>query len=201
MKNKKRVLIISCFLILVLLFTFVFCFLGCETRLVYSDRSCVVIDGIEYSCSDMSKTCTVSTIILDPNVKTVEISIPDKLDDGTLVEGVGHITKGKDFFYIEMDGLKIQYSYLNDDSEEVTDYFVTIRLGKNIKIASCLLNLNEETFQVENTDEYIRINITYEVSPDNKWYYSENGKLYEKEGAGFFESSRLFRVWQARKDD
>lgn len=201
MSKKKIVAIIILALLILSLPILIFYLLCYETRLAYGFQKVVTDDNIKYGCSAVTNVCTVSSVTLDPNVEKVEISIPDKLTDGTLVEGIGYITKGKDFFDIKIEGTKLEYSGLEDENQNVTDYFVTLRLGKNIKIANCLLDLNEIIYQVKNTDEYIRINITYEVSPDNRWYYSENGKLYEKDDAGFFESTRTYRVWEARMED
>ena len=81
------------------------------------------------------------------------------------------------------------------------EYHITMKIGEYLRNADCLMNVEELIYQIGESKEYVRLKITYEVSLENKWYYSENGKLYEKEGAGFWESTRLFRVWQARKDD
>lgn len=56
-------------------------------------------------------------------------------------------------------------------------------------------------YKIESSDEYICVNVTYEVSPDNKWYYSENGMIFKKDDAGLLESARFYRVQKARIDN
>ena len=209
MKNNKKCLKISLIIVAVMLsvtalglliFSSIY-----DSKLIYSVSKRVVQDGIVYHCSSTVNTCRVSDIELTPNNQFVEVIIPNKLDDGTIVEGLGFVTKGEEWLSFSLEGKRlvgvsgVKVEELEED--KITYFFVKIKLGKNIALADCVLDNEKYIYRMGNTDEYICINLTYEVSPDNKWYYSENGKLYEKEDAGFFESSRLFRVWQARKDD
>lgn len=157
-----------------------------DYTVTYSISECVIEDNVEYTVSKLFKKARVSEIILTKEKTTYEIVIPERLENGALVEGIGYPTTSIDLFGYSFENYKIKgYASVPEEEvefEEVTDYYITIVFGENIKKADSVLYLAEEPIirQLLNTDEYVRLNFMFQVSPENEYYYSQDGKLYEK---------------------
>ena len=151
----------------------------------------VVENCVEYDVDPLKREANVATIILKEGSTESKIIVPDKLENGIPVKNIGYITKGETWLNFELEGKwwsSIPGKTLDEDalSDKITDYYITIVLGEKIKEATCLTREGDERriykriYEVEDTGEYIRLNISYEVSPENKDYYSQDGKIYRK---------------------
>ncbi len=143
--------------------------------------------NIQYDKNAFSNTVNVYSVTLTRENKNVEIVIPDYTSDGAKVVEIGLKTSEGNFkhFRFFLEGAKVsQYDSKYPDiflpGHVVTDYYVTLNLGKNIKRADPLITESVQYYKIDDTEEFIRVNIYVEVSPDNPYFYSENGVIYEK---------------------
>lgn len=173
-------------LICLLLFILPFTFFP-KDYYVYSVSSEQVVENdVEYTVSKIFNKARVCDIILTEDETTYEFAIPECLEKGARIDGFGFPTKGMEIFNFEIKDKKLDlYGYgpyveENYIPKVSKNYYVTIIIGENIKKADCLLETQYLVYKIEDTQEYICINIEYQVSPNNKYYYSQDGKLYEK---------------------
>ena len=200
--NKKTILIITaasiafsfqfcirllCLIILIPIILSFFIF-PTDFLVTYAISEKVVENDIEYEVSPLFKMARVETIVLTEEETNYEIMIPERLEDGTRVQGFGHVTKGQEYFNFEIKNKKIishseyskDYFVREDFPQEMRNYYVTIIIGEKLKKADCMLGINYSVIRFKDTNELICINVDYQVSPDNKYYYSQDGVLYEK---------------------
>ncbi len=142
---------------------------------------------VEYEVDPLKREANVATIILKEDSLVSEVVIPDRLENGISVKNIGYITKGETWLCFELEGKRwssFKGTALEEDalSDKITDYYITIVLGEKIKEATCLTWWDDQRqiYEIADTGEYIRLNISYEVSPENKDYYSQDGKIYRK---------------------
>lgn len=140
--------------------------------------------NIGYEQNPFFNTADVYSITLTRENKNVVITIPDYTTDGAKVVEVGISTSENKYLRIFLEGANLNEYGGNPDKflpgHTVTDYYVTLKLGKNIKRAEPLIAEPVRYFKIADTEEFIRVNIYVEVSPDNPYFYSENGVIYEK---------------------
>ena len=187
MKWKTKANIIA-YTIAAVIILFVLFIIANVRHLGYGSADDVVENGIEYNINILRWEASAATIILEEGVVQTKVVIPDRLENGMSVKRMGHITTGESHFVFTLEGKRwedrtyMSYSSWEENSlpSEITDYYVTIVLGEKIKDADCMLLLEQRIYEVKDTGEYIRLNISYEVSPENKDYYSQDGKIYRK---------------------
>ena len=111
----------------------------------------------------------VADYFWDGDENNMIVTIPDETDGKKIKSLGGFIGRGVPVsFYIN----------LPDSVEKRGEYNFTVKLGENIKSAYRFLYSDE--FTDINGDLVCVINYYYEVSEDNKWIYSKDGKLYDK---------------------
>ena len=143
----------------------------------------IVENNIKYETNPVLKIARVSGIILTKGKTTYEIVVPEYLEDGTCVEGIGYVTKSIDLFGFSFENHRLSHELISEEEIEqvtVVDYYITFKIGKNIKTADPLLYCDCVLKRFLDTDEYIRVNFEYEVSLDNEYLYSQDGILYKK---------------------
>lgn len=143
-------------------------------------------ENFEYEINAITKKVSVSRIYLKREEQNVEITIPDKTNDGYIVESIGAVTKGGNFFhvYFEEESIKEAYHFdpeTNSDEFTLIEYNLVLNLGENIVDAHSLLDINEPLYyKTENESEFIQLNIYFKVSENNNDYYSQDGIVYTK---------------------
>lgn len=188
MTRRVKAPLIACIVCTVILIAFAL-FLIVHAHLGYLLFGYDVTENyVEYDVDPLKREANVATIILKEGSTESKIIVPDKLENGIPVKNIGYMTKGETCLNFELEG-KWWSSIpgtLDEDalSDKITDYYITIVLGGMIKDATCLTwddqRMYKPIYEVKDTGEYIRLNISYEVSPENKDYYSQDGKIYRK---------------------
>lgn len=176
-KVKKSTIIILLILCILLLNS---CFVG------YGLGDEFIEGNFEYEINAVTKKVSVSEIFLKREEQNIEITIPDKTNDGYIVESIGHITKGGSFFKASFEDENIEEAYhfnpeTYSENFNLINYKLVLRFGENIEDAHSLLNFTEPIYyKTENENEFIQLNIYIQVSPNNEYYYSQDGILYTK---------------------
>lgn len=137
-------------------------------------------NGIEVYYNKITRSCFVGSYSWDGNIENTIIVVPDKFEKYK-VKGLGGFFGAPVNFSVVMpdeflEGIE-SVSKEGDDFEKTT-YTFTVKLGNNIKT---LTNFVYEDYYY-NEDGSVRfiVKMNYDCSPDNKWIYSQDGKLYDK---------------------
>ncbi len=159
-------------------------------------------DGVHYLLSGYFKVCFVTYITIPEGQTSLEITIPDRLDSGHKVEGIGgYVGTGVPApCDIIIEGFKTEGIYDHEEYEAMivadrfTDYSLTVNVGKNINdilFYYPIINSGEPyvyytKLQADDSDgqdapQYIRVRVYINIDDDNMYYYSENGVVYTKE--------------------
>ncbi len=105
----------------------------------------------------------------DGDENNMTVTIPDEADGKKINSLGGFIGRGAPLLF------RIN---LPDSIEKNGEYNFTVKLGENIKQVYRFLYIDE--FTDINGESICVINYYYEVSENNKWIYSKDGKLYDK---------------------
>lgn len=127
------------------------------------------INNLNLYYSKLSNDCTVGRYEWDGDTENMTVIIPDEFE-GVKINNLGGPAAGSApaSFYIDV----------SENAETSEEYSFTVKLGKNIKYAEHFL-YSDEAADYEGNVLY-KVNYYYEVSEDNKWLYSKDGKLYDK---------------------
>ena len=188
MKRKILLILVTVIMLLIMLFMLFLALKFLKYRLGFAFSDIITENNIEYQTNPIFKTARVTeiTLALMEDKTTYEIVIPECIGYGNRVDGFGYVTKaGATFFSFNIENME-EITNSDEYLEEVflpqvtCNYYVTVKIGENIKIANILLDEQYKVYQDSITGEYICVNIEYQVSPKNKYYYSQDGILYEK---------------------
>ena len=169
-------------------------------------RDFVEMGGVGYTVSGIIKRCFVSYIEIPEGQTEYEVTIPDKIDSGHKVEGIGgYVGSGAPNpceIFIENTAPMYNDEYQKMlDAGEFTDYTVTINVGRYVDTiffrdfsaygddeAYVYLKISdtETSTEADTTDEatppqYIRIKVLINVDSENEYFYSVDGIVYPKE--------------------
>ena len=144
------------------------------------------------------KKAAVTGLIYDPDSGVTAFTIPDSYGEYPVVELGGYVGKGApSLFDIEVKGIRStlgvspSYGYfgkVNGKKVNLIYHDVTLNLGANIKeIVAEQDGLYVDTGGDRGEVHVVRVYVN--CDPDNRSFYSENGRLYDKKGElvkGFF---------------
>ena len=105
----------------------------------------------------------------DGDENNMTVTIPDEADGKKINSLGGSIGRGAPVLFLVN---------IPDSVEKSGEYNFTVKLGENIK--SVYHFLYTDKFTNANGELAYVVNYYYEVSEDNKWIYSKDGKLYDK---------------------
>lgn len=167
-------------------------------------------DGVSYLLSGYVKKCFVDMIIIPEGKTEWSITIPDKLDSGHVVEGIGGYTGtgvptpcfiGVDGIDTEMTWDRDEYNQMLEDGEFV-DVTLTLNVGSKVRNIFfyefsvwneydpyVYLKISEDAESLTDTEKneldghprYIRIKVLFNISENNEYYYSIDGVAFNKE--------------------
>ena len=143
-------------------------------------------DNLRIYYSNIMRECMVSTVEWDGNTENTVFTIPDEYE-GIKVTSLGGVPglapteftiRVPEDMHPEAMGVTEDENCISDVDEDTVTYCFTVKLGKNIK------KLEHFAYKEYYTDDsgkviYI-VETNYECPSENKWIYSEDGKLYDK---------------------
>ena len=146
-----------------------------------------------YYWDGLHKTASVVRCDIDPSLGYTEIIIPESYGEYPVEELGGQIGKGWSPFSVEFDNIKTTASVLPSEGSflwytekrclEIVYVDLRLQIGSGIRRI-----LAQQGGLEAGTKLYVpRMYVT--CDPDNRWFYSENGRLYDKKGKlveGFF---------------
>lgn len=115
-----------------------------------------------------SGDAVVADYFWDGDENNMTVIIPDEADGKKINNLGGPTRRGLCIFKIECPFV------IKEDSE----FNFTVKLGTNMKHADHFTYSEKISFESYGVD--YRVNYYYEVSENNKWIYSKDGKLYDK---------------------
>lgn len=141
----------------------------------------VMQDGQWYQKGFFWNRCFAGIYDWDGTTETMEITIPDEIDGCKVVALGGYVGKGAPsafgvhFTGSDMSGMAETEEVLYVDEERMALYSFTLNIGKNVKeidmVDSCVFA----------TEGFRAVALfTVNCSEDNAWFYSKDGKLYDR---------------------
>jgi len=150
-------------------------------------------NGVTYCVDRISGESCAFRYYLSEEQKDYEVIILDNLNDGTTVNTL--YAKEYIAFSFEIQGKTLwEIASIDEYCDfDVVEYNVHMKIGKNLNnmyyFVENGIGISEILYEAvnegdrpnkENVEYVIKINLTYTVDENNHWYYSENGKLYER---------------------
>lgn len=141
----------------------------CVLAVIFTSWKGAKINNLNVYYSKVTKDCTAGLYEWDGNTENMTVIIPDEFE-GIKISNLGGKSNGSApaLFHIS----------LPENAKIGEEYNFTVKLGKNIDYAGHFLYTEEYTDYKGNL--VCKINYYYEVSEDNKWIYSKDGKIYDK---------------------
>lgn len=142
-------------------------------------------DNLNIHYNKMTRECFAADYEWDGNHENMTITVPDECD-GLKVKSLGGFTAAPTLFYVivpekmhpEAVSVTEDIKCIGTIDKNTVTYTFTVKLGKNIRD---LERFTYEKYYMDDSGKVIYIvEMNYESSTENKWIYSENGKLYNK---------------------
>ncbi len=139
-------------------------------------------NGIEVYYNKITRSCFVGSYSWDGNTENTIIVVPDEYENYKISSLGGVHGRGVpvNFSVVMPDEILEDVYSVSDESEniEAVTYTFTVIIGKNMNNST---NFDYEDYYY-NEDGSVRfiVKMNYDCSPDNKWIYSQDGKLYDK---------------------
>ncbi len=151
------------------------------------------------------KKAAVTGLIYDPDSGVTEFTIPESYGDYPVVELGGYFGRGAPCpFDIRVKGIQSSlgvspsggyFGKVNGKKVNVICHDVTLNLGANIK--EIFANQSGHYVETEgDRGEVHVVRVFFNCDPSNRYFYSQNGRLYDKRGKlvdGFFWWDEEFR--------
>ena len=155
-------------------------------------------DGVTYLLSGYVKRCFVSEITIPEGVTEHTVTIPDRLESGHKVEGIGgYVGTGVptpcdiviDGISTEAIGSHEEYTDMLEQNEFI-EYTLTVNVGKYVDDVmlfdaydACYIKVfdTSEEGAEQKPAQYIRLSIHYNIDEDNPYMYSSDGKIFYRE--------------------
>lgn len=180
LKNKNIIIrILACFFVV---FSAFFIILIVNTASWKDGKT----DNMYVYYNNFSRICVAGTYSWDGNTDDMTVIIPDKYENMKINSLGGYYGTGVPvLFFVEIPKKLHPTVTSVTESEEciggtekAVTYNFTVKLGKNIKYLENFCY--KEYYEDGDNDVVYIIEYNYECSEDNKWYYSKDGKLYNK---------------------
>lgn len=184
---------------ILLLAVTVFGFSGCileEVSFHYRDRSS--IDGLQLYLNDVADCCFVGEYTITKLDKQQEITIPDEYNGYSIIQLGGYYGRGLPiYFYLRPTDDLVNVPQTNEiqttsycypgkmdiqGKGQIEEMVFTLNIGKNIKtIENVDMDLYLPHLNEDGSTTYYHPVVYINCSEENRYFYSENGKLYDKE--------------------
>lgn len=150
--------------------------------------------GVTYVVSKKKDICYATYCDISLRESEIVIDIPNKLPSGHKVEGIGGYN-GRESktlesyysFHFNTDDYALEGAMGTAVPENamIDEYNITVNIGKYVEYIQIDYGMGEGfqtmLYKISGANRYVRYNIHYNVDPENKNFYSENGILYAKE--------------------
>lgn len=145
------------------------------------------ISNLNISYNKITKECIASDFEWDGNTENMTFTVPDEYEGMKIKSLGGAVGLGAPTHFCVMVPQELHKEVVSGTAtedcigivdENTVTYSFTVNLGENIKNFE---NFSYQEYFMDKNDKVIYIvEIKYECSESNKWAYSEDGKLYDK---------------------
>ena len=144
-------------------------------------------DNLNLYYNKVTKSCLAGHFEWDGNVENMTFTVPDEYEGMKIKSLGGTIGSAPTLFYVMIPDSFQQQVVSHTCSEDCVGvvnkdtitYTFTVNLGKNIRHFEEFTY--KEYFMDANDNVVYIVETKYECSADNKWAYSKDGKLYDKD--------------------
>lgn len=146
-----------------------------------------IVDNLCYMENDVLPICFASHYSWESNEREVVVDIPDEIDGKAVTELGGNAVYP---FLVNLPHSRYGCGEdLLPENAVIEHYHMVINLGENIRKADWV---EMDEYHCIGNNRFVQILVTINCPEENRWFYSENGKLYHKDGTlvtGFFYAS------------
>lgn len=178
MKKVIRILLLLAMLILIANYV-------TSCPYMYSDDH--IVDNLCYIENDVLPICFVSDYSWNTNEREAVVNILDECAGKTVTALGGHAQCP---FLVNLEYSRYGCAEeLLPENAVIEQYHMVLNLGKNIREAEYI---EMDHYHCVGTNRFVQILVTVNCPEENRWFHSENGKLYRKDGSlvtGFFYAS------------
>lgn len=144
-------------------------------------------NSLTYTEHDLLPVCFVSHYSWNPNTTRAVVDLAEECE-GKTVTSLGGYEQCP--FLVNLPHSRYGCGEdLLPENAVIEQYHMTINLGKNIRKVEWI---GMDEYHCVRTNRFVQILVTIHCPEENRWFYSENGKLYHKDGTlvtGFFYAS------------
>lgn len=177
----KRIIERIVIIIWIMLFLFLCTTFLTQCSMMYGNND-LSSDNLHYYSHNIFKTCFASTYSWPTDGKYAVIDIPDTCDGYRVTALGGYIGSGAPCpFWVSLpDTLSVYSGYSEStlpDHAQIDQYHLVINIGKYLRKDEFIVM--DDYYEV-GYNRFVQILVTVNCSPENPYFYSENGKLYKR---------------------
>ena len=176
----------------VLILFVVLLFLGAsfltQCSLMYGNNG-FVLDNLRYNANTILNICFASTYTWPIGEKYVVLDIPDTYNGYRVTALGGYVGSGAPWpFMADLPNTLFLHSKGTlPDTAQIEQYHLVINIGKYLRDDALIVM---DDYYSLGSNQFVQILVTINCSPDNPYFYSDNGKLFRRSDGsaveGFF---------------
>lgn len=174
-RNIKIVMRVFCCLLLAFL---CISFLS-QCSLMYSDKKNLSSDNLSYYNHTIFRSCFAGNYTWPSEEEYAELDIPDECEGYRVTSLGGYIGSGGPCpFMVQMPDTRSIYSEGTlPDNAKIEQYYLAINIGKHLRKVEIV---EMKVYYNLGSNRFAQILVTVNCVPENPYFYSENGKLYNR---------------------
>ena len=149
-----------------------------QCSLMYGNRE-FVSDNLSYDTNSILNICFASTYTWPIGEKHVVLDIPDTYDGYRVTALGGYVGSGAPSPF--MANLPNTLSVCSEDTlpnnAQIDQYHLVLNIGKYLREDKLIVM---DYYHKVGTNQYVQVLVTVNCSPENPYFYSEDGKLYKR---------------------
>lgn len=163
-----------------------FSFCGCELledlSLLYVGS--VYVDNLHICINETADCCFAGSYTCNEYTYGMEITIPDEYEGKPIKHIGGYYGRGVPTpFYFDISSASTNdmvYSTVDEAQYEVMDLPYVLNIGKNVDTIVYVVNRYYPNIEEDGSVVFYHPVVSINCSEENKHFYSENGKLYNR---------------------
>lgn len=149
-----------------------------QCSMLYGDKE-LSLENLNYDANSICNICFANTYTWPSDEQYAELTIPDSCEGYRVTALGGYVGSGAPVpFIVKLpDTRGISSADTLPDNAEIVQYHLLINIGKHLRKVE-LVEMNG--YYNLGSDQYAQILVTVNCAPENPYFYSENGKLYNR---------------------
>ena len=173
---QKTIKIVCIIFLLFLCFSFL-----TQCSLMYGNND-FSSDNLHYYTHNVFKTCFASAYSWTSDEEYAVLDIPDTCEGYRVTALGGYKGSGAPCpFLVNLPNTTMVYSGYSDSTlpndAQIEQYHLVLNIGKYLREDKFIVM---DDYHKVGTNQYVQVLVTVNCSPENPYFYSEDGKLYRR---------------------